>query len=72
LTQINSLISAGEVPGLYSPEELEPILKAIKDEMAESYEYKTVFEFFVSRVKKNLSIVLSLDHKHSKFQAHCS
>jgi dynein heavy chain 2 len=61
------LISAGEIPGLYSAEELEPILKAIKDEMAESYEYRTPFEFFVSRVKKNLSIVLSLDHKHKKF-----
>jgi dynein heavy chain 2 len=31
---LNSLISAGEVPGLYTPEELEPLLAQIKDEMA--------------------------------------
>jgi dynein heavy chain 2 len=33
LEYINSLISAGEVPGLYTPEELEPILSQLKDEM---------------------------------------
>jgi dynein heavy chain 2 len=60
------------VPGLYTPEELEPVLSSIKDEMADQYECRTLFEFFVSRVKKNLSVVLSLDHKHPKFQQHCS
>jgi dynein heavy chain 2 len=62
LTYINSLISAGEVPGLYTPEELEPVLSALKDEMAEQYECRTLFEFYVSRIKKNLSVVLSLDN----------
>jgi dynein heavy chain 2 len=27
LEYLNSLISAGEVPGLYTPEELEPLLR---------------------------------------------
>ena len=47
---LNSLISAGEVPGLYSPEELEPLLAQLKDEMANQYECRTLFELFVSRV----------------------
>jgi len=67
LELINSLISAGEVPGLYTPEELEPLLAQIKDEMGNQYECRTVFEFFVSRVKKYLSIVYSADNKHPKF-----
>ena len=29
LELLNSLISAGEVPGLYSPEELEPLLQQL-------------------------------------------
>jgi dynein heavy chain 2, cytosolic len=33
LELLNSLISAGEVPGLYSPEELEPLLAQLQDEM---------------------------------------
>lgn len=72
LEYLNSLISAGEVPGLYTPEELEPLLAQLKDEMAAQYEYKTTFEFFVSRIKKNLSIVLSLDYSHPKFVSNCS
>ena len=67
LEYLNSLISAGEVPGLYTPEELEPLLAQLKDEMHNQYEYKTSFEFFVSRVKKNLRIVMSLDYSHPKF-----
>lgn len=72
LTYINSLISAGEVPGLYTPEELEPVLSALKDEMAEQYECRTLFEFYVSRIKKNLSVVLSLDNQHPKFASNCA
>jgi dynein heavy chain 2 len=58
---VNSLISAGEVPGLYSPEELEPILSTLNDEFKNQYECRTLFEFFTQRIKKNLHIVLSLD-----------
>lgn len=72
LTFINSLISAGEIPGLYTPEELEPVLSALKDEMAEQYECRTLFEFYVSRIKKNLSVVLSLDNQHPKFASNCA
>lgn len=33
LQLINSLISSGEIPGLFSPEELEPLLQQLSDEM---------------------------------------
>jgi len=72
LEYLNSLISAGEVPGLYTPEELEPILSQLQDEMRNQYECKTLFEFFVSRIKKNLSVVVSLDNNHPKFVTNCA
>jgi len=72
LEYLNSLISAGEVPGLYTPEELEPLLAQLKDEMSNQYECRTLFEFFVSRVQKNLSIVLSMDNSNPTFQQRCS
>jgi dynein heavy chain 2 len=40
--------------------------------MREQYECKTLFEFFVSRVRKNLNVVVSLDNKHPKFTANCA
>jgi dynein heavy chain 2 len=67
LELLNSLISAGEIPGLYSPEELEPLLAQLQEEMRNQYECRTLFEFFVSRVKQYLSIVISLDNTHPNF-----
>lgn len=32
---VNSLLSAGEVPGLYTPEELDPLLAPIRDQASE-------------------------------------
>ena len=69
---LNSLLSSGEVPGLYTPEELEPLLAQLQDEMRNQYECRTLFEFFVSRIKKYLSIVISLDNKHPKFTQNCA
>lgn len=70
LEYLNSLISSGEIPGLYTPQELEPIMEPIKSEMQNQYECKTVFEFFVSRIKKNLSVVMSLNYQHPDFPKH--
>ena len=72
LTMLNSLLSSGEVPGLYTPEELEPLLAQLQDEMRNQYQCRTLFEFFVSRVRKNLSIVISLDNKHPNFTQNCA
>ena len=69
---LNSLISGGEIPGLFTPQELEPLLQAIQDEMKNQYEYRTSFDFFVSRVKKNLHIILSLDSMHQNFELNLS
>jgi len=44
----------------------------MKDEMSQQYEYKTTFEFFVSRIQKNLSIVLSLNYQHPRFLQNCA
>lgn len=40
--------------------------------MKNQYECRTLFEFFVSRVKQYLSIVISLDNTHPNFQRYCA
>lgn len=72
LEYLNSVISAGEAPGLYLPEELEPILGALHDELRNQYECRTTFELFVRRVQQNLTVVVSLDNSHPQFLSHCA
>eukprot|EP00743_Colponemidia_sp_Colp-15_P007052 GILK01007609.1.p1 GENE.GILK01007609.1~~GILK01007609.1.p1 ORF type:complete len:2172 (-),score=437.61 GILK01007609.1:43-6558(-) len=72
LELFNSLLSAGEVPGLYQPEELEPMLAPLKDAMAEQGTHRTLFDFFVSRVQANLRIVLSMDPTNPSFAVACA
>jgi hypothetical protein len=52
LETLNSLLSAGEVPGLYTHEELESLLAPLRELSAEDGRYRTVYDFFVSRVKR--------------------
>ncbi|KAF0686502.1 Aste57867_21689 [Aphanomyces stellatus] len=68
----NSLLSAGEVPGLYTHEELEPLLGPLKEKMMEStVAYRTVYDFFVARVQMFLHIVLGMDARHDQFVRRC-
>ena len=50
LELINSLLSAGEVPGLYTPEELEPLLAPLRDMASEVGFRGTLANFFASRM----------------------
>ena len=40
--------------------------------MANQFECRTLFEYFVARVKKYLSVVYSADNKHPKFTQNCA
>ncbi|XP_052794024.1 cytoplasmic dynein 2 heavy chain 1-like isoform X3 [Mya arenaria] len=71
LELINSLLSAGEVPGLYSPEELEPLLSPLRDMASEVGFRGTLINFFAQRIKTNLHIALIMDCTNSKFILNC-
>jgi dynein heavy chain 2 len=72
LEMINSLLSSGEVPGMYTHEELEPMLSPLKEIMRENgSNFRTPYDFFVSRVKQYLHVVLSMDPLHPSFLYRC-
>ncbi|XP_070553238.1 cytoplasmic dynein 2 heavy chain 1-like isoform X2 [Ptychodera flava] len=71
LELINSLLAAGEVPGLYTPEELEPILTPLRDLASEANFKGTLFSYFASRVLTNLHVVLIMDSSNAKFTVNC-
>ncbi|GAB1603232.1 cytoplasmic dynein 2 heavy chain 1-like isoform X1, partial [Argonauta hians] len=67
LELVNSLLSAGEIPGLYAHEELGPLLQPLKDKASESGFTGSLFSFFVSRVKRNLHVALIMDFNNPTF-----
>ena len=71
LELINSLLSSGEVPGLFSPEELEPLLSPLQDLMSQEGYRGSLLGYFSQRVKANLHIVLVMDSRSADFTAHC-
>lgn len=71
LELINSLLSSGEVPGLFTNEELEPLLMPLKERFREEGGYRTLYDFFVARVRKFLHIALSMDPTHPQFLYRC-
>eukprot|EP00501_MAST-03F_sp_TOSAG23-6_P000982 GSMAST32.ASY1.ANO1.1018.1 assembled CDS len=74
LQSVNSLLSAGEISGLYTHEELEQLLSPLKEEMNErglDMVYKTAFDYFVQRCRDNVHIALGMDHISPEFRQRC-
>lgn len=61
LETVNSLLSSGEVPGLFTNQELDQMLGSLKDKMNAEGSMLSPFDFFTARVKAGLHIVLSMD-----------
>jgi len=71
LEDINSLLSSGEVAGLFTPQEMEPMLAPLKEAFVASGMYRNLAEFFTARVRSNMHIVLSMDPNHPMFASRC-
>ncbi|XP_013869519.1 cytoplasmic dynein 2 heavy chain 1 [Austrofundulus limnaeus] len=71
LEMVNSLLSSGEVPGLYSPEELEPLLSSLKDSASQDGFTRPLYDYFSYRIQQNLHIVLIMDCSNSNFTINC-
>ena len=64
---INSLLCSGEVPSLLNKEEQEVFLGQIASEFKEQNEYKTLYDFYTHRIRKNLKICILLDYDDKEF-----
>jgi hypothetical protein len=59
-----------EIPGLFSHEEIEHIVQD-PEELKQEYPGKSLSEAFVERLRKNMTVVLSLDHRNRYFPQVC-
>ena len=64
---INSLLCSGEVPSLLTHDEQDAILNQIVNEYKEQSEFRTQYEFFTGRIRKNLKICFLLDYDDKDF-----
>ncbi|KAJ8280434.1 hypothetical protein GJAV_G00054510 [Gymnothorax javanicus] len=71
LEMVNSLLSSGEVPGLYSTEELEPLLSSLKDQASQDGFPGPIFNYFSCRIQQNLHVVLIMDFSNPNFTINC-
>ena len=69
---VNSILSSGEIPGLFEPQELEPLLAPLKEEMGQhGFKYRSLFDFFVARVQRYLHVALCMDNANDNFLVRC-
>ncbi|KAJ9599677.1 hypothetical protein L9F63_026473 [Diploptera punctata] len=71
LDMVNSLLSSGEVPGLYKIEELESIASPLKDIAAQEGFVGSATAYFFERVHKNLHVILVMDFTNPLFTLTC-
>jgi hypothetical protein len=72
LEAVNSLLSSGEVPGLYTHEELEPLLGPLKELMSDTaFTFRSPYDFFLHRVRRHLHVCIGMDPTHPEFLPRC-
>jgi len=74
LESINSLLSSGDIPGLFGKDELDAMLGPLKEIMSENgleFEFRSPKDFFLHRVKQNLHVAIGMDYTHSDFVPRC-
>eukprot|EP01135_Chromosphaera_perkinsii_P005308 Nk52_evm1s338 gene=Nk52_evmTU1s338 len=71
LENINSLLSSGEIPGLYSAAEFEALVPHLKDKAAQAGFLGSFSDFFAHLVRQYLHIVLIMDSSNPNFSRLC-
>ncbi|EAN79214.1 dynein heavy chain, putative [Trypanosoma brucei brucei TREU927] len=67
LEMINSLVSSGEVPGLFTQEEVETMCASLREDAANDGYMGSIASFYLQRLRRNLRIALVMDNCHPLF-----
>ena len=71
LEMINSLLSAGEIPGFYSQEETDALIGPLKEEALSEGVADGAYGYFLRRVMRNLHVVVLMDPTHTEYEPRC-
>uniref|UniRef100_UPI00358EC9AE cytoplasmic dynein 2 heavy chain 1-like n=1 Tax=Myxine glutinosa TaxID=7769 RepID=UPI00358EC9AE len=67
LEMINGILSSGEVLGLYTAEELDPLISPLREQAARDGFSGPLTSYFATRVQWNLHVVIVMDYEHPEF-----
>ncbi|CCW60917.1 unnamed protein product [Phytomonas sp. EM1] len=67
LELLNSLVSSGEVPGLFTTEEMEIMYTSLREDAASDGYIGPIASYFVDRLQRNLHVAFILDPCHELF-----
>ncbi|XXQ31513.1 AAA+ ATPase domain-containing protein [Plasmodiophora brassicae] len=72
IEDLNSILSSGEIPNLFPPDELATVLDAIRPQAAEagvpSHTDDGLYAFFINRVRQNVNVVLCMSPVGATFR----
>jgi dynein heavy chain 2 len=66
---LNSLMSSGELPGIFSQAEYDSLVSAVASELKESNLQMTNQEFLGYKLKRNIHVVVVLNPQHPSFRS---
>ncbi|KAL7707900.1 dynein heavy chain cytosolic putative [Lotmaria passim] len=69
LETVNSILSSGEVPGLFTQEEQDAMLGPLKDDALG--EGMSAYNYFVERISRYLHVVVVMDPTNSNYELQC-
>ena len=75
IQDLNSLLSCGEITGLYNTAELDTMLLPLKDAHSAYKQINkniSLMQYFIHRIQSNLHIVLCMNPAHSLYNKHIS
>ncbi|XP_034255936.1 dynein heavy chain 6, axonemal isoform X2 [Thrips palmi] len=75
LEDINNILNSGEVPGLFEGDELEKVIQAVRPAAKEAgimeHNRDAIFNFFITRVRSKLHLVLCMSPVGDSFRQRC-
>mmetsp|Transcript_64893 Transcript_64893/g.119431 ORF Transcript_64893/g.119431 Transcript_64893/m.119431 type:complete len:4522 (+) Transcript_64893:77-13642(+) len=74
LEDVANLLSSGEVPNIYSPDELGAVRQSVEKPAKDAgipFGPEALYEFFLSRIRENLHVSFCLSYIGSSFRDYC-
>ncbi|VDM42915.1 unnamed protein product [Toxocara canis] len=71
LQSINSILSSGDLPGLFTPQEFDGFSASLRDQASQDAYRGDLHSYFAGKVKRNMHIVLIMNVDEAGFAANC-